>query len=59
MSVRQKPSEADPWWDLEGRAAKIRRLRKRRTGDMAFVISILALILVGALWIERLMSLAG
>jgi len=57
MSTRQQSSGVDPWWDLEGKAAKMRRLRKRRTGDLAFAIAVLALVLVVALWIERLATL--
>jgi hypothetical protein len=57
MSDVQPASGADPWYDLEGSAAKLRRLRRRRTGDMAFLISILALVLVVGLWVERLLAL--
>jgi hypothetical protein len=57
MSNVQPAREADPWFDLEGKAARLRRMRRRRMGDAAFLIAILALMLVVALWVERLMAL--
>jgi hypothetical protein len=57
MSNVQPVRDADPWFDLEGKAARMRRIRRRRMGDVAFLIAILALILVVALWVERLVAL--
>jgi hypothetical protein len=50
---------SDPWWGLEGKAARIRRLRHRRQGDMAFVLALLSLALVLGLWMDRLLGLLG
>jgi hypothetical protein len=44
----------DAWWDLDGKAVRRRRLRKRITADLAFIMSAVALILTAALWIDHL-----
>jgi hypothetical protein len=42
----------DPWFDLEGRAARRLRLRKRLTTDVALALAVVACGLTSASWIS-------
>jgi hypothetical protein len=44
----------DPWWDLEGRAARRLRLRKLLTTDLALAVSVVACGLTTAAWVSHL-----
>jgi hypothetical protein len=43
----------DPWFDLEGRSARRRRLRKRFTVDLALAMAVVACGLTTASWVSR------
>jgi len=43
----------DPWWDLEGLAARRTRIRKRLTADTAMAVSVVASGLTTAAWISQ------
>jgi hypothetical protein len=43
----------DPWWDLEGRAARRLRIRKRLTVDVAIAVAVVANGLTAAAWISQ------
>ncbi|HXG25972.1 MAG TPA: hypothetical protein VNL94_03855 [Candidatus Binatia bacterium] len=44
----------DPWWDMEGPAARRRHRYQRFVSFLAFVFSLTALLGTGALWAIRL-----
>ncbi len=43
----------DPWWDLEGRAAKRSRLHKRVVTDFALAFAVVACGLTSAAWLSQ------
>jgi len=45
--------KTDPWWDLDGDAARRARFRRRLTGDVAFFIAEIACGLTMAMWLVR------
>jgi hypothetical protein len=47
-------SKSDPWWDLEGVAARRDRIRRRIVGNLAFLIAEVACGLTLAVWLTRL-----
>jgi hypothetical protein len=53
MPSRPWPLRPDPWFGLEGRAARRLRLRKRLTADVAIALAVVACGLTLFAWIER------
>jgi hypothetical protein len=52
-------SKTDPWWDLEGVAARRDRARRRIVGNLAFLIAEIACGLTLAVWLARLHPVLG
>jgi hypothetical protein len=52
-------SKTDPWWDLEGVAARRDRARRRIVGNVAFLIAEIATALTLATWLMRFHPGAG
>ncbi len=54
MTVLALRRKTDPWWDLDGDAARRARFRRRLKGDAAFLIAEIAIGLTMAMWLLRM-----
>ena len=52
--ARLSLGRTDPFWDLDGRAVRRERLRRRLVGGLAFVLSVAACGLTAAAWARLL-----